>query len=123
MAKSKTPKREFSKTLLVQESALMWVVTLGFLILAFYSIKNGYTGSLPWLTAMSGLPWAAYGVSQVYYYKKSLAENTRNGIKYDTVLAELNAKLANTYAGIDMGPNPTEGYSEVQNDVDPWGPI
>ena len=57
----------------------MWVVTLGFLILAFYSIKHGYTGSLPWLTAMSGLPWAAYGVSQVYYYKKSLAENTRNG--------------------------------------------
>ena len=123
MAKSKTPKREFSKSLLVQESALMWVVTLGFLILAFYCIKNGYTGSLPWLSAMAGLPWAAYGVSQVYYYKKSLAENTRNGIKYDTVLAELNAKLANTYAGIDIGPDSTEGYSEMQNDVDPWGPI
>ena len=82
-------KREFSKILLVQESALIWITTLGYLLLAFYCIFNGYMGSLPWLTASASLPWAAYGVSQVYYYKKSMAENTKNGVKYESVIKEL----------------------------------
>ena len=82
-------KREFSKSLLVQESALIWITTLGYLLLAFYCIFNGYMGSLPWLTASASLPWAAYGVSQVYYYKKSMAENTKNGVKYESVIKEL----------------------------------
>ena len=38
---------------------------------------------------MIGFPWSAYGVSQVYYYKKSLAENTKDGIKYDSVIKAL----------------------------------
>ena len=82
-------KREFSKNLLVQESALIWITTLGYLLLAFYCIFNGYMGSLPWLSASASLPWAAYGVSQVYYYKKSMAENTKNGVKYESVIKEL----------------------------------
>ena len=82
-------KRAFSKNLLVQESALIWITTLGYLLLAFYCIFNGYMGSLPWLTASASLPWAAYGVSQVYYYKKSMAENTKNGVKYESVIKEL----------------------------------
>ena len=82
-------KREFSKNLLVQESALIWITPLGYLLLAFYCIFNGYMGSLPWLTASASLPWAAYGVSQVYYYKKSMAENTKDGIKYESVIKEL----------------------------------
>ena len=82
-------KREFSKNLLVQESALIWITTLGYLLLAFYCIFNGYMGSLPWLTASASLPWAAYGVSQVYQNKKSMAENTKNGVKYESVIKEL----------------------------------
>ena len=39
---------------------------------------------------MVGFPWSAYGVSQMYYYKKSMAENTKDGIKYDTVMQSLN---------------------------------
>lgn len=88
-SKKKNKKREFSKTLLIQESVLIWIVTLAFLLLAFYCIRLGYTGSLPWLTALSGLPWTAYGVSQACYYKKSTVENSKNGIKYDTVMAQL----------------------------------
>jgi hypothetical protein len=66
-------------------------MTLGFMALAFVCIIKGYTGSLPWLTAMVTLPWTAYGVSQVYYYKKATVENSKNGIKYDTVMmASLN---------------------------------
>ena len=86
----KKSRQEFSKWLLIQETALIWITTLVFLILAAVSIKNGYIGELPWLTAMAAFPWTAYGVSQAFYYKKSMAENTKDGIKYDTTMMELN---------------------------------
>ena len=88
-------KREFSKTLLIQESALIWISTLAYIVLAFYCIYNEYMGSLPWLTASASLPWAAYGVSQVYYYKKSMAENTKDGVKYASVMKELDEAYNN----------------------------
>ena len=80
--------KEFSKTLLKQESALIWIMSLSFIVLAFYCIHEGFTGSLPWLAAMVGFPWTAYGVSQAMYYRKSMKENTSGGIKYETVLEE-----------------------------------
>ena len=82
-------KQEFSKSLLIQESALIWVVTLGAFYLAFYCIKNQYFGELPWIVALVGFPWTAYGVSQACYYGKSMKENTIGGIKYETVLNSL----------------------------------
>ncbi len=90
MAKRKKEKKEFSKVLLIQESALIWIMTLSFLALAALCIIKDYTGSLPWLTAMISLPWTAYGVSQCFYYNKAKNENLSGGIKYDTVMAELN---------------------------------
>ena len=47
-----------------------------------------FTGSLPWITAMTGFPWTAYGVSQAFYYRKSEKENTKNGIVYETALID-----------------------------------
>ena len=88
MAKEKK-KKEFSKVLLIQESALIWIITLAFLALAAFCVWKDYTGSLPWLTAMVSLPWTAYGVSQCFYYNKAKNENTKNGIKYETIMAEL----------------------------------
>lgn len=82
-------KKEFSKILLIQESILIWITTLGLLGLAFICIMKDFTGSLPWITAMISLPWTAYGVSQACYYRKSTIENSKNGIKYDTVMATL----------------------------------
>ena len=80
---------EFSKFLLIQESVLIWIMTIALLVLAFVCISKEYFGELPWIAAMVGFPWSAYGVSQMYYYKKSLAENTKNGIKYDSVIKSL----------------------------------
>lgn len=90
--KKKREKRhkEFSKVLLIQESVLIWIITIAFIGLAYLSIFLGYLGSLPWLTAMVSLPWGAYGVSQAFYYKKSQAENTKNGVKYESVIQALN---------------------------------
>ena len=68
-------KLEFSKLLLLQESILIWIMTLSFIALAFFCVLQGFTASLPWLAAMVSFPWGAYGVSQAFYYNKSKAEN------------------------------------------------
>lgn len=87
--KNNTNKLEFSKSLLVQESVLVWIITIAFIGLAFFCVANQYFGELPWITAMAGFPWTAYGVSQAFYYRKSTKENTAGGIKYDSVMYEL----------------------------------
>jgi hypothetical protein len=51
-------------------------------------------GSLPWLAAMVGFPWTAYGVSQAMYYRKSMAENTSGGIKFESAVKEIEAMAA-----------------------------
>ena len=79
-------KKEFSKSLLVWETILIWVVTLSFIGLAYICIINQYLGELAWLGAIYAFPWAAYGVSQACYYKKAEKENTKGGIKYDSVM-------------------------------------
>lgn len=93
--KKKKQKLEFSKLLLIQESALIWIVTIALIILAFVCISKEYFGELPWIAAMVGFPWAAYGVSQAYYYRKAMAENTKDGIKYESVLNTLNNSSSN----------------------------
>ena len=89
-SKKKKNKLEFSKLLLIQESALIWIVTIALIILAFVCISKEYFGELPWIAAMVGFPWAAYGTSQAFYYRKAMAENTKDGIKYESVLNTLN---------------------------------
>lgn len=85
---SKKKKVEFSKLLLIQESLLIWIHSIFILFLALYCISRGYDSSLPWLTAQAGLPWAAYAVSQSFYYTKAAKENTKNGIVYESALKD-----------------------------------
>ena len=87
---SKKNKKEFSKSLLIQESILIWIVTFAFIVLAFACIINQYFGELPWLAAMAACPWTAYGVSQACYYKQAEKENTKNGIKYESLMSQMN---------------------------------
>ena len=100
----KKNKREFSKSLLVQESFLIWIITLSFIVMAFICISNGYFGELPWLAVLCSCAWAAYGVSQACYYNKSKAENTQGGIKYDSVMALMN---------VEEGEVPDEDASKI----------
>ena len=82
-------KIKLKKKLLIQESLLIWVVTLAFIVLAFVCVFNQYFGELPWITAMCGFPWTAYGVTRSFHLNKSKAENTVNGITFETALKEL----------------------------------
>lgn len=88
--KNKKPKEkqkfEFSKTLLIQESILIWIHTVAMIVLAYICVFLGSYVELPWLTAMVALPWTAYGVSQHAYYKKAQAENTQGGIVYENAM-------------------------------------
>ena len=81
-------KTSFSKSLLIQESILIWVITITFLVLAFICVFMGFFGELPWLSVIVAFPWSAYGISQAYYYKKSMKENTKDGIIYDQAMKE-----------------------------------
>lgn len=83
---------EFSKLLLIQESVLIWIITLFCLLLSAFCIYRGYTGSLGWLSTIISVSWGAYGVSQTMYYQKSKAENTQGGIKYDVTLKQLESE-------------------------------
>ena len=89
MSKQEKKKNSFSKILLIQESILIWIMTLAFIGLAYICIVNQYFGELPWLAAMVGFPWTAYGVSQACYYKKSEKENTKGGIVYDATITPI----------------------------------
>ena len=95
-------KYPFSKVLLIQESVLIWLVTLACLVMAFICIFTGSFVELPWITAMVGCPWAAYAITQHAYYKKSTAENSRGGIIYD---------------GLFGASNPTENTVESTTEV------
>ena len=68
-------KFEFSKVIILQESALVWYSTVKLLNFAEESIRSAYTGSLPYITTLVGAIWAAYGVSVAFYYNKAKAEN------------------------------------------------
>ena len=85
---NKKQKTSFSKGLLIQESILIWIITITFLVLAFICVFMGFFGELPWLSVIVAFPWSAYGVSQMYYYKKSMKENTKDGIVYDQAMKE-----------------------------------
>ncbi len=77
----------FSKRLISDIRALLWVVTVGGLALAAYCIRTGYTGALPWLTAMVGLPWTAHGVVCSNYLSMAKSDHKRGGITYETAKA------------------------------------
>ena len=117
----KVKNTEFSKELLNQEKVLVWIVTLVALGITIYCIIKGFTGSLPWLATIVGFPWAAYGVSQACYYNKAKAENTKGGIKYDSIMInKLNTQTAFTF---DASPYDGENGESEDNTIDPFGPI
>lgn len=87
LAKPKTAKRDFSKRLISDIRWLLWVVTLGGIILATYCVRKGYTGSLPWLSAMVGLPWTAHGVVCSFYLNMAKSDHSEGGITFESAKA------------------------------------
>lgn len=80
--KTEKKKLEYSKKLISDIRWLLWVVTLGGLGLAGLCIYKGYLGSLPWLSAMVGLPWSAHGVVCSFYLNMAKSDHKVGGITY-----------------------------------------
>ena len=78
---------DFSKQLISDIRWLLWAVTLGGLLLAAYCIHNGYVGSLPWLSAMVGLPWTAHGVVCSFYLNMAKSDHKEGGITFESAKA------------------------------------
>lgn len=78
---------QYSKQLVSDIRRLLWVVTCGGLALAALCIWRGYVGSLPWLSAMVGLPWTAHGVVCTAYLGVAKADHTEGGITYEAAKA------------------------------------
>ncbi len=89
---------EFSKRLIRDIRALLWVVTVGGLLLAAYCVRVGFTGALPWLSAMVGLPWTAHGTVCAFYLNMAKSDHKEGGITYES------AKAAGFQKGSENSP-------------------
>ena len=90
---------DFSKRLISDIRALLWVVTVGGLGLAAYCVHAGYIGSLPWLSAMVGLPWTAHGTVCAFYLNMAKSDHSEGGITFEA------AKAAGFAAGSTDSPS------------------
>ena len=80
-------KAEYSKKLVTDIRSLLWVVTVGGLLLAFYCVRKNYLGALPWVTSMVGLPWTAHGVICSFYLNMAKSDHKVGGITFETAKA------------------------------------
>ena len=78
---------DFSKKIIKDIRLLLYIVTIGGLILAAYCIANNYLGSLPWLSVMVGLPWSAHGVVCSFYLNMSKSDHREGGITFESAKA------------------------------------
>ena len=80
-------KVEYSKKLITDIRSLLWVVTIGGILLAFYCVHKNYLGALPWVTSMVGLPWTAHGVICSFYLNMAKSDHRVGGITFETAKA------------------------------------
>lgn len=81
-------KIEFSKRLILDIRILLWIVTISGIALAFMCIYNGYLGTLPWISALVGLPWSAHGVVCSFYLNMAKSDHSQGGITYELAMKE-----------------------------------
>ena len=78
---------QFSKWMIADIRPLLWIVTVGGLLLAFYCVHEVFTGALPWIGAMVGLPWTAHGVVCTAYLSLCKSDHKEGGITYEAAKA------------------------------------
>ena len=103
---------DYSKLCTRDIRPLLWIVTVGGLLLALLAILRGYLGSLPWIGAMVGLPWTAYGTICSFYLNMAKSDHSAGGITFEA--AKMNGfKLEPTVQ--DPVQNPVQGTDDWQS--------
>ena len=80
-------KKEYSKKLISDIRLLLWIITIGAMILAAFCVYKGFMGSLPWISAMVGLPWTAHGVICSFYLNMAKSDHREGGITFESAKA------------------------------------
>ncbi len=81
-------KLDYSKRLTNDMRALLWVVTCGGFALAFCCVFMGYVAELPWIVALVGLPWTAWGTAASFYMNLAKSDHREGGITYELAKLE-----------------------------------
>ena len=105
-SRSKTTRQvalDYSKRLTNDMRPLLWVVTVGGMLLGFYAVHEGFDPALPWISAMVGLPWTAWGTAAAFYMNLAKSDHKQGGITYDTAMAEILGAESEPDTG-DVGP-------------------
>ena len=82
--------KEFTQYMIVSDNAILWFISISYVVLAGYSIYKNYTGALPWLTSGQALAFGGWATVQCFLIKKSEKQNTKGGITYDTAMRDYN---------------------------------
>ena len=80
--------KEFTQYMIVSDNAILWFISISYVVLAGYSIYRNYTGALPWLTSGQALAFGGWATVQCFLIKKSEKQNTKGGITYETAMRE-----------------------------------
>ena len=91
-SKSRQITLEYSKRITNDMRGLLWVISVGGLLLGFYAVHARFEGALPWISAMVGLPWTAWGTAAAFYLSLAKSDHRQGGITYETAMAELGAE-------------------------------
>ena len=116
---------DFSKKLVDDVRYLLWIVTVGALVLAFYCVHKGFTGALPWLSAMVGLPWTAWGTASSFYLNMAKSDHKDGGITMEAARAKNfnikseSATLINSETGNDFGFDELEDMNSTDFSTQP----
>lgn len=96
-------KLDHSKLITEDIRPLLWIVTVGGLALAAYCIHENYTGGLPWVATMVGLPWTAHGAVCAVYLNMAKSDHKVGGITFEAAKAA-NFKTNTQPAGSNDSP-------------------
>ena len=78
----------FSKLVIRDIRPLLWVVTLGGFVLAVIALVLDRQNSLPWISALVGLPWTAHGVVCAFYMDMAKSDHRSGGITFESAKAQ-----------------------------------
>lgn len=84
--KKKPP--DYSKLVARDNRALLWILTIGGLLLAFYCAYRGFTGSLPWIAGMESAVWAADATVKAFYMRLATSDHKEGGITFEAAKAQ-----------------------------------
>lgn len=98
--------KEFTQYMILSDNAILWFISISYVLLAGLAIYKQYTGALPWLTSGQTLAFGGWATIQCFLIKKSEKQNTKGGITYE--------KAMQAEVPTEVGPNVPVGEAQTK---------